>query len=129
MAFLKSSHILNFCDCTFHYVISLVSCSLLTDPSNGVINCSLGDDRVPSYEDTCSYTCNTGYKLTGSDTRTCQSDASWSGSDGVCNRGEKFLCVCNAVITMESALYVHMLLTVLIEYLSICQFYLAYIPT
>ena len=27
------------------------------------------DDRVPSYEDTCSFTCNTGYELTGSDTR------------------------------------------------------------
>ena len=60
------------------------SCPPLTDPSNGVINCSLGDDGVPSYEDTCSYTCNTGYKLTGSDTRSCQSDGSWSGSPGSC---------------------------------------------
>ena len=25
------------------------------------------------HEDTCSFTCNTGYELTGSDTRTCQS--------------------------------------------------------
>jgi len=31
--------------------------------------------------DTYSFTCNTGYELTGSDTRTCQSDGSWSGSD------------------------------------------------
>ena len=37
--------------------------------------------------DTCSFTCNTGYELTGSDTRTCQSDGSWSGSDDVCRRG------------------------------------------
>ena len=66
----------------------LVSCPQLTDPNNGVIDCSLGDDEVPSYEDTCSYTCNTGYELTGSDTRTCQSDGSWSGSDDVCRRGE-----------------------------------------
>ena len=75
-------------DCTFYFVISLVPYTLLADPSNGVISCSLGDDGVPSYEDTCSYTCNTGYELTGSDTRTCQSDGSWSGSDGVCERGE-----------------------------------------
>ena len=54
-------------------------------------NCSLGDDGVPSYEDTCSFTCNTGYELTGSDTRTCQSDGSWSGSDQVCRRGE-YIC-------------------------------------
>ena len=64
-----------------------VSCPSLTDPNNGMINCSLGDDGVPSYEDTCSFTCNTGYELTGSDTRTCQSNGSWSGSDGVCRRG------------------------------------------
>ena len=59
----------------------------LTDPSNGMINCSLGDDGVPSYEDICSFTCDTGYELTGSDTRTCQSDGSWSGTDVVCRRG------------------------------------------
>ena len=34
--------------------------------------------------DTCSFTCNSGYKLTGSDTRTCQSDGSWNGSDVSC---------------------------------------------
>ena len=63
-----------------------VQCSLLINP-NGSINCSLRDDGVPSYEETCSFTCNTGYELTGSDTRTCQSDGSWSGSDVVCGRG------------------------------------------
>ena len=68
--------------------LSLVPCSSLTDPNNGMITCSLGDDGVPSYEDTCSFTCNTGYELTGSDTRTCQSDGSWSGSDDVCRRGK-----------------------------------------
>ena len=62
----------------------LVPCSLLANPSNGVINCLLGDDGVLSYEDTCSFTCNTGYELTGSDTRTCQSDGSWSGSPVSC---------------------------------------------
>ena len=56
-----------------------------------MINCSLGDDAVPSYGDTCSITCNTGYELTGSDTRTCQSDGSWSGSIAMCSRGEWFL--------------------------------------
>ena len=32
--------------------------------------------------DTCIFTCNIGYELTGSDTRTCQRDGSSSGSDG-----------------------------------------------
>ena len=60
---------------------------LLTDPNNGIFNCSLGDDGIPSYEDTCSFTCNTGYVLIGSEIRICQSDGSWSGSDTICRRG------------------------------------------
>ena len=67
--------------------ILLASCPSLSDPSNGMISCSLGDDRVPSYEDTCSFTCNTGYKLIGSETKTCQSNGSWSGTNVVCTRG------------------------------------------
>ena len=68
--------------------ILTVQCSTLFDPDNGTITCSLGDDGAPSYEDTCSFTCNTGYELTGSDTRNCQSDGSWSGSDDiVCSKG------------------------------------------
>ena len=59
----------------------------MTDLMNGKLVCSLGDDRIHSYEDTCSFTCNNGYELNGSDTRTCQSDGSWSGSDVECKRG------------------------------------------
>ena len=68
--------------------ILLVSCPPLPVPSNGMINCSLGDDEVPTYEDTCSIICNTGYNLTGSETRTCQSDGSWSGSIAMCGGSE-----------------------------------------
>ena len=71
----------------FNLLPLLVLCPPLTDPENGTINCSLGDDGVLSYEDTCSFTCNTGYELTGSDTRTCLSNGNWSGSDDVCRRG------------------------------------------
>ena len=62
----------------------IVSCPSLHNPSNGIINCSLGDDGVVSYEDTCSFTCNIGYELTGSTERTCQSNSSWSGSPVSC---------------------------------------------
>ena len=50
-------------------------------------NCSLGDDGVPSYEDTCNFTCNTGYELISNNSRTCQSNGSWSGSDDMCIKG------------------------------------------
>ena len=65
----------------------IVSCPPLTASSNGMISCSLGDDGVPTYEDTCNFTCNTGYELTGNDTRTCQSNGSWNGTDFMCRRG------------------------------------------
>ncbi|XP_065899809.1 uncharacterized protein [Dysidea avara] len=56
-------------------------------PSNGkTTSCSSGRVGVGYEGDTCSFTCNTGYELTGSDTRTCQSDGNWSGSDDVCRR-------------------------------------------
>jgi len=54
-----------------------------------MITCAMGEDGVLSYEDICSLTCNTGYELTGNDTRTCQSDGNWSGNNGVCRRGIK----------------------------------------
>jgi len=44
-----------------------------------MIICSFGDDRTPSYEDTCSFTYNTGYELIGSYTRTCQSNVDYHG--------------------------------------------------
>ena len=68
--------------------ILLVSCPLLSEPSNGIMECSVENDRVLSYEDICNFTCDTGYELTGSESRTCQSDGSWSGSIAICNRGE-----------------------------------------
>ena len=58
-------------------------------PANGEItSCSSGRVGVGYEGDTCSFTCNTGYELTGNDTRTCQSDGNWRSSDGVCRRGK-----------------------------------------
>ena len=73
--------------CDLHIYNTIVPCPSLTDPVKGIITCSLGDDGVPSYADTCSFTCNTGYELTGSDTRTCLSDGSWSGDVTMCKKG------------------------------------------
>ena len=57
---------------------------MLTGPTNGMITCSLGGDGYATDGDTCSYTCDTGFVLTGNVMRTCGSDGSWSGSEPTC---------------------------------------------
>ena len=64
-----------------------------------MINCSLGGDGVPSYEDTCdftcntsnentcNFTCNTGYDLMGDATLFCEKDGSWIINDTLYIRG------------------------------------------
>ena len=66
-----------------------IQCDVLSLPFNNgnMTLCSSGRVGVGYEGDTCSFTCNTGYDLTGSDTRTCQSDGSWSGNDVVCRKG------------------------------------------
>ena len=65
-----------------------IQCDNVSAPSNGEItSCSSGITGVGYDGDICSFACNTGYELTGNDTRTCQSDGSWSGSDDICRKG------------------------------------------
>jgi len=68
-------------------------CPSLTDPNNGTLKCLLGDDEVPSYEDTCNFTCNNSYELTGSETRTCQTDGNWSGNETNCRKSKQSVFV------------------------------------
>ena len=62
----------------------LVTCPPLNAPNNGTISCLLGNDANPNPQETCSFTCNSGYQLMGSSTRTCQNSGSWSGNDAMC---------------------------------------------
>ena len=68
-----------------HYVF--VVCPPLNNPFNGKHDCSLGGNEVAYYKDSCSFSCNIGYKLTGDATRTCQSDGNWSGREATCRKG------------------------------------------
>jgi len=64
-------------------------CHILFAPDDGEISCSLGDDGVPTEGDTCSFTCDDGFMLSGSNTRTCQSDLTWTGTEAMCTRGKR----------------------------------------
>ena len=74
-----------FCICSS--LSTHTACQPLTAPDNGDIDCSLGNDGQPSLGDTCTFKCDDGYELSGSNNRTCQIDGSWSGTDTVCTRG------------------------------------------
>ena len=67
-------------------LIFTVSCPSLMQPNNGMMNCSLGDDNIISYEDTCNFRCTIGYELSDNDIRICQGNGSWSGIEPVCRR-------------------------------------------
>ena len=60
----------------------------MSTPANGrIVLCSSGRAGVGFEGGTCTFTCNTGYELIGSDTRTCHSNGNWSGSDVICRQG------------------------------------------
>ena len=71
------------CMIKLHYKsISTVSvdCGSLTDPTNGQVNTSSGT----TFGSTATYTCDTGYTLSGSQTRTCGANGMWTPSKPLC---------------------------------------------
>ncbi len=65
----------------FLYCIA-VDCGSLDAPSNGAVDTSSGT----TFMMTATYTCDTGYTLTGDTTRTCGSDGVWMPQAPICNR-------------------------------------------
>ena len=65
---------------------SVVTCPRLDGPVNGVAT-------RPSrsvYQSVTNFSCNSGYTLSGSSSRTCQSDGNWDGANTTCT-GKNFL--------------------------------------
>ena len=56
-----------------------IDCGNLTDPTNGSVSFTL-----TTYNELVSYTCDPGFTLTGSSSRICQQDATWSSSAPNC---------------------------------------------
>ena len=63
------------------YIDSIaVNCGVLTNPTNGQVNTS----SRTTFGSTGAYTCDTGYSLSGSQTRTCGADGNWTSSEPIC---------------------------------------------
>ena len=61
---------------------------MLMAPDNGMIDCSLGDDGVPTNGDTCTVTCNEGFRLRGDATRRYRArQMRWLGDEARCIPG------------------------------------------
>ena len=69
-------------------MFTVKSCPPLTAPDNGKIDCSLGNDGLPTPQDKCTASCNSGFVLSGTTTRRCKADETWTGSDAVCTAGK-----------------------------------------
>ena len=94
--FIICSYLYSYCLTSYclENFITDIRCDNLLTPANGSVSCTSGRVGVGYTGDTCSFTCNTGYELTGSDTRTCQSGGSWSGSDNNCIRSKLLFTHC-----------------------------------
>ena len=72
---------------------SAVNCGTLTNPANGRISHTAGT----TFGWIATYSCNTGYTRVGVSTRTCQSNAVWSGSTPTCQGMLLLLCMCTTL--------------------------------
>ncbi len=60
------------------------TCSDLSTSTNGMISYNMETVSLRPVGTVATYTCNTGYTLTGDTTRTCGSDGMWSGKAPTC---------------------------------------------
>ena len=63
-----------------YLILTVVNCGVLTNPASGQVSHTAGT----TYGQTATYSCNTGYSLVGSSTRTCQATGNWSGNSPTC---------------------------------------------
>ena len=71
----------------FINIVVAIQCDALSDPDNGAVSVT-----GTGVGDTATYTCDDGYELIGSSTRTCQSNGEWSESSPTCEGIPKHSC-------------------------------------
>ena len=65
--------------CVYILLSTVVNCGTLNNPTNGQVTTT-----GTTFGQNATYSCNTGYNLMGSSTRTCQSTGVWSGDVPTC---------------------------------------------
>ena len=74
-----------------YLLVIRTTCPILMAPDNGTIKRSLGDDGLPTNRDTCSFTCNPGFMLSGRKTRICRVQngvGTWNHKNVTCTPGK-----------------------------------------
>ena len=78
-----SNALYEYCDIccidVFPFLI-VVDCGTLNATTNGQVSYTAGT----TYQQTATYSCDTGYNLVGDSIRTCQADGTWFGSAPTC---------------------------------------------
>ncbi len=84
--------------------VPIVTCSDLPSLTNGDIDYGgAGSTNSRPVDTVATYTCVTGYTLTGDTTRTCRSDGVWSGFTPVCQSKWNELCTVCLLIVSHTA--------------------------
>jgi len=84
----------------FNLIPIVPTCPPLTAPANGGVDCSLGSDGQANPGETCTFTCDDGYQISGNIRRTCEDDGNWSGMVTTCVEG-MVLPKCNFALAYE----------------------------
>ena len=71
-----------------------IQCDNLSVTNGEIVSCSSGRAGVGYEGDTCNFTCNTGYEITGGNNRSCQGDGSGNDTDDVHRTGEFYSYTC-----------------------------------
>ena len=69
-----------------------VDCGTLINPQNGQVTLT-----ATTFMSTATYSCNAGYNLSGSATRTCEASGTWSDTAPTCDRKYNMVQVTGAV--------------------------------